>query len=110
MKKLVFGALMIAVFLTLPAAASDWNTWGHVTVISISTAPGPFVIQVDVAAGTCAVGTWLTYNPQGPDVTTQTENVKAVYAALLAAHLSGHHVELIGNNAGCVITGVWITN
>jgi hypothetical protein len=109
MKNFALGALVVICFIT-PAMASDWSTWGHVTVLSMSTMPGPIVIQTDVAAGSCAAGAWLTYNPQGSNSANQTENVKAVYAALLAAQVSGHHVELIGNNAGCVITAVWITN
>ena len=110
MKKLcvVVLAVMMA---SMPALATDWAVFGHVTVLSTTQVPGQFSFQSDVAAGNCAAGSWLTYIPQGSDTTSQQANAKAAFALLMSAQLSGHHVEILGDNTlngvPCAVIAVW---
>lgn len=110
MKRMV--VILLAITLTsLPAFAADWSVYGNVTVLSSTSVPGQFTFQTNVAAGSCAAGSWLTYVPQGPDTTSQQQNSRAVFALLMAAQESGHHVEIIGynslNGVSCAVIAVW---
>ena len=112
MKILFVVALAVVLLSFTPATAQpayDWNVIGvHVTVVEGTYVPNQVTFQSDANGGaSCPAGTWLTYKAtQGTDAQTQQANVKAVYALLLAAKLSGNTVNLFGKNAGCIVNFV----
>lgn len=106
--KYIKYALVIGLLSAMPALAYDWSASGaHVTVLEASYMPSSITFAVDASMdASCPAGSWLTYRGQGPDAASQLENIKAVYAMLLGAKLSGQTLDLYGNDAGCLVTYV----
>jgi len=103
-KYIVITSLLVVA----PAFAYDWQASGaHVTVLEASYMPSSITFAVDASMdSSCPAGAWLTYRVQGPDTASQLENIKAVYAMLLGAKLSGQTLDIYGNDAGCLVTYV----
>lgn len=96
MKKCICVLLLAAISITPAIAFTDWSvTKAHVTLIEGTYVPGIVNFTIDVPAGPCAAGAFLQYNGQGSD---PASNVKAVYALLLTAKISGQTVNLYGSN------------
>jgi hypothetical protein len=98
----LIAAVAAALALCGPAHAWDYYVGSaQVQWIETSYMPSAIVFTIDVAAGSCAAGTSLHWNPANAD------NAKAVFAALVAARASGTQIRLYGLNAGCVISNVY---
>lgn len=79
--------------------AYDWVATGHVAVLEATYMPGQIVFALDVQtnASSCWVA-WDGSTAQGTSTNKQVDNVKAVYATLLAAKASGQKVTIYGSN------------
>jgi len=105
MRKYLF-AVLLAVMAITPVMANpdDWVVTAHVTTVEGTNVPMLVNFALDQNGGTttqCAAGHWINYHPYagaGTDTTSQQQNVKAVYALLLAARLSGQTVTIYGTN------------
>lgn len=105
MKKHFVVALVAALLSITPAITADprydWEGNGvHITGVEATNVPDHVSFQLDYTEGNCSAGSWLIWPGQGPDVQSQHDNVKAVYAMLLAANLTGYPIDLFGRNPG----------
>ncbi|QNM94834.1 hypothetical protein [Chitinimonas koreensis] len=89
--------------MALPTLAYDWNVAGRVKVVEGTYVPDSVTFNIDVAAGNCPAGGWLTWSSPSSDPSTRRDNVKAVYALLLTAKATGGTVTLFGSNNGCKV-------
>ena len=62
------------------------------------------LFAVEGNAGNCGSGTWLTYAGTQSDIAARQANVKAVYAALIAAKTTSTPIRIYGINSGCKVT------
>ena len=108
MKYLV--ALLLSVVLSvMPAAAQSSGSFtGHITgVLNPQGAPGSFDFTTDNTPSSC--NGFVFYNATGADEPSKIANFNAVYAAALAAMLSGHSVSIgvnfpTGSGQFCTVT------
>lgn len=103
-----FRAFLLA---TLPslALADSWDVIGHVTAIAPSAVPNVIYFAIDQNAGSCAAGPWLVFAGNATS-NNLPESVKAVYAGLQAALISGLSIEVYGTSTGCVASDVHFLN
>src|SRR5689334_1726064 len=117
----VAGTLAIAVLVTsLNAFASPHYLSGHVTFIEASYMPQFIRFQIDTADTHCG-GSGPGGNPNlywdSTSGNGTTDNIKAVYATLVAAYLSGRKVYPIWDDltvdargaGNCVIRYFWFS-
>ena len=97
---LVFVSLALA-----PLSSNAWEAQGRVTRLE-PTFADHLNIRLDVAAGACPAGSWLSFHGHGSTAQEQKESIKAVYAGLLASLYAGKHVVLYGTDQGCVVQQV----
>lgn len=102
----LLGALGGATIVT-SAQAYDWVIETTVSVVEPTYIPAQVTFQVNAAAGSCAQGTWLTWNAKGSDEAAQIANVQGVLATLLSAKLSGKTIRIVGSNSGCTIDYIY---
>ena len=87
----------------------DWIVTGaRITWIEATYMPSVVPFGIDAAGGSCGAGTQLKWNGSGSDLATQQASVKAIYAALVGAKLSGTTVRLYGVNAGCIVKFIYL--
>lgn len=86
----VLGGLVLLEITAVPAQALEYIN-GHVTMLEPTYMPGKFALQLDAGPARCKAGTWLYWEKPAP------ENVRAVYAAALAALISGKKVNFVVN-------------
>jgi len=105
MRKYLFAALLAVMAITpVMANPDDWVVTARVTTVEGTNVPMLVNFALDQNGGTttqCVAGHWINYHPYagaGTDTTSQQQNVKAVYALLLAARLSGQTVTVYGTN------------
>jgi hypothetical protein len=91
------------------AFADSWDVIAHVTELEPSAVPNVIYFAIDQNAGSCAAGPWLAF---GGNSTSNNlpESVKAVYAGLQGALLSGFFVEVSGTSTGCTVSSVHFLN
>lgn len=94
----LIAAAAAALSLCGPAHAYDWYVASTVAYVEATYMPGAIVFTINDAAGSCAAGTTLHWNPPSAD------NAKAIFAALLAARASGTQIRMYGVNSGCVVS------
>ena len=88
---------------------ASFDVVGHVTQIEPSYVPASLAFAIDVAAGACPAGPWLIFT--GTTASNNLpDNVKAIYAGLVAAMQSGTLVEVYGTDSACAITNVHFLN
>lgn len=108
MKKYIFPLLLSAVLALKPAIASDvYNA--HVILVSGHDLPDVVAFQIDQPIDACPAGTYLLYSGNTTDTATNEASIRAVYALLLAAKLSGQVVWVFGTNSSgpeCTIRGI----
>jgi hypothetical protein len=91
-------ALMSAALVPTKALAYDWGVLVPVTSVEASYMPTVVLFSTNVALGTCPAGSWIKW-----ESTTNPDGVKAVFALLLAAKITGTPVFAYGVNAGCAL-------
>jgi hypothetical protein len=98
-------AATVAIFLCGPASAQTGSVSGHVVDIAVEWLPGSLLFRLDNTPAGCplfAGGYWLQYAP------ASAEGVKAAYAAILAAEMTGRPVLLAVNGVSpsgmCLVT------
>lgn len=109
-RKLISAAAVATLMIASGGAKAqsyDWAVLGGVTSIEATYMPNTFRFALNVAAGSCAAGTYLTWNGVGSTVADQQANVKAVYAMVLTAKVAGGGMRIYGTNAGCTVTYVY---
>ncbi|OWQ86815.1 hypothetical protein CDN99_19045 [Roseateles aquatilis] len=80
----------------------DWSVVGaRVTSMEVTYMPDRILFAIESNVGSCGAGTWLTYEGSQGDTAMRHANVKAVYAALVAAKVGGTTIRAYGRNAGC---------
>ncbi|MDH0866382.1 hypothetical protein [Mitsuaria sp. GD03876] len=80
----------------------DWSVIGtNVIAMEVTYMPDRILFAVEGNAGSCGSGTWLTYEGSQSDNAARQANVKAVYAALVAAKTTGTPIRIYGRNSGC---------
>jgi hypothetical protein len=102
-------AIVAAAFLAFaaaPASAYDWVVEARVQVIETTYMPGQVGFTIDVNAGACAAGAWLTFFARGTTEAERIASAQAMLAALMTAKASNQPVKLHGSNDGCVINFV----
>ena len=104
----VYAALVLSVLPSM-AFADSWDVVAHVTELEPSAVPNVIYFAIDQSAGSCAAGPWLVF-AGNPTSNNLPESVKAVYAGLLAAQLSGLSVEVSGTSTGCMVSSVHFLN
>ena len=83
----------------------DWSVIGtKVTAMEVTYMPDRILFAVEGNAGNCGSGTWLTYAGTQSDNAARQANVKAVYAALIAAKTTSTPIRIYGINSGCKVT------
>lgn len=106
-KKFVTAMVVPFILAVMPASAgpSDWVVTGaHVTFVEGTNVPAIVDFGIDQNAGSasqCAAGHFVDYAAwagAGTDTTSQQANVKAIYALLLTAKLTGQTVTIYGSN------------
>lgn len=105
--KSVFVGCLLA--LVGPAFADSWDVVAHVTEIEPSAVPNVVYFAMDQNAGTCAAGPWSTF-PGNQTSNSLPESVKAVYAGLQMALVTGFQIEVYGTSTGCTVTSVHFMN
>jgi hypothetical protein len=101
--------LCLATLLPLTTFATPHTVVGHVTEIEPSYVPDHMIFAIDQALGACHAGPWLFFNGNGaPAGNNNSENVKAVYAAVSLALATGNLVEVSGDDNGCLISSVHV--
>jgi hypothetical protein len=108
MKKLLVLLVLSALAIT-PATATD--VYGaHVTLVSGHDGPNILYFQIDQPIDSCAAGTYLQFTGGSTDQATNQARIRAVYALLLAAKLSGQTVDVYGTGSPggnfCTVRGV----
>lgn len=106
MKKFLLILLLSSIMVVTPVMANpdDWVVTAHVTAVEGTNVPHLANFALDQNGGStsqCVRGSWINYYPYpgaGTDTASQQQNVKAVYALLLAAKLSGQTVTIYGTN------------
>jgi hypothetical protein len=91
-----------------PAYSYDWWVDAKVTIYEPTYMPASIPFQINASAGTCSLGTFLTYVAQGATATDKQANISAVLATLMTAQARNATVRIYGNNAGCTVTNIWI--
>jgi len=104
-----FGLAAVATALPALSFAYDWTVVGHVTLIEPSNVPAVMYVAIDQNAGSCPAGPWLVYSGNLAS-NNLPENVKAMYAALQVALVTGAQVEVSGMNAGCAVINIHFRN
>jgi hypothetical protein len=104
----IWLAALICLF-PVTSLAADWDVSAHVTQVEPSYVPTSLVFAIDLNAGSCPAGPWLFYYPNA-GANNPTENIKALYAGLMAALLTGTLIEITGNNSGCSVTNIHFLN
>ncbi len=103
--------LTIFLFVNKISYADTWY-YGHVIAIDPSQMPNTITFTTDTSAGPCATGTWLAFS--STFLGTSTDNVKAIYTALISAQATGNKVEFdISPSAtatNCNIIGLGLFN
>jgi hypothetical protein len=101
------AALAIAV--ALPATAANAQNveaiTGHVRLVEATYMPSVVTFMLDAGTATCPSGRYLTW-------AKDTENNKAVFAALLSAQSTGHRVNFYyaTGDTGCKGTFLHVLN
>jgi hypothetical protein len=80
------------------ASANDWVVEPRIQVIETSYMPGRVVVTIDVNAGTCAAGAWLTFLARGATEAERIASTQATLAGLMTAQASSRPVRLYGSN------------
>lgn len=107
--RLLTSALLTPAFLSpAPALAYDWTVEGHVTLVEGSDLPTSLPFMIDVPAGSCAAGSFLTWVIRGSDTTAKNINIQAVYALLMTAEKSRSTIRITGNNSGCAVSFIYL--
>ena len=105
MPPVFFAALLLP---AAPALAYDWTVNAHVTLVEGSDLPASLPFTIDMPAGSCAPGTFLTWTIRGSDAATRNINVQAVYAMLMTALKTGSTVRITGSNSGCAAAFIYL--
>lgn len=94
---------LLATSVVAPAAAFDWAVEANVDVIEVSHLPDRVVFTVNVNAGACAAGTWLTWISKGVSDVEKSASSQAVLAGLMTARATNRPVRIHGTNTNCTI-------
>lgn len=104
-KILVLTAFVAPLF-AQSAHAYDWSVGGAaVTLLEPSYMPDQIAFQIDKGSTACPSGTWLMYLGQGLTAEARQQNIRASYATLIAAELTGKKVSIYGMN-NCYIKNI----
>jgi hypothetical protein len=106
--KTFYAALILTVAPTV-AFADSWDVVAHVTQLEPSDIPNMIYFAIDQDAGSCAAGPWLVFSGNSGS-SNLPDSVKAIFAGLQAALLSGLSVEVYGTSTGCVVSNVHFLN
>lgn len=79
----------------------DWTAVGRVKIIEATYMPSDVPFTLDVAAGSCAPGSMLSYKGWSAGTDIRRANIQAVYTLLLSAKLSGTPIQIFG--VGCEV-------
>ncbi|WP_266169238.1 hypothetical protein [Dyella subtropica] len=93
----IIATLIVALFPMSQVAAYDWVATGHVVDLEATYLPGLVVFTLDVQAGANSCHIFWNGSSAQP-ASAQADNVKAVYATLLAAKVSGQKITVYGSN------------
>jgi hypothetical protein len=109
MKKPLFALLLSMILAITPAMALD--AYGaHVTLVSGHDLPNIVYFQVDQPVDSCPAHAYLQYVGNTSDTATNQASIRAVYAMLLAAKVSGQTVSVFGTGSNvnnfCTIRGL----
>jgi hypothetical protein len=110
MKKFVFVLLVLPLLAVAPAMATD--AWGaHVVLVSGHDGPDVVYFVIDQPVDSCPARTaFLQFTGGSTDQETNRARIKAVYAMLLAAKLSGQTVAVFGTGSTggnfCTVRGI----
>lgn len=107
-RKLGLVALAQGLTMATPAFAYDWNVTTKIVMVEPSYMPDQIVFTLNIAGGTCAAGSFVSYQPHGSTSEEKQANINAVLATLLTAQARNSYVSIFGNNTGCVVTNLWI--
>jgi hypothetical protein len=107
---------MIALFCVLctpsSAFAYDWYVVAKVTTIEASYLPTKIVFRANTAGGSCAAGSWLTWDgtshQANPDA--QVQSVTAIFSLLLTAKSSNQNIVMFGYNSDCRIQYIYLSD
>ena len=99
----------LAIVLPLTSYAAAFDVFAHVSELEPTYVPNNLVLAIDKSAGACLAGPWLFYNG-APGSNNLPENIKAMYAGLMAAMLSGNLIEVTGDDSGCLVTNIHFLN
>lgn len=103
------GVLTLALGISAPANAYDWNITTQPTMVEATYMPSSVHFQVAIAAGSsCPVGTWLVWNAKGADAPTKAANAEAVMSMIMTAKATNRSLVLFGNNTGCTVDFIWM--
>jgi hypothetical protein len=111
---LVFSVLSIFALAVSPAIAQSTTGFftAHITSIQTTSGATSFDFTTDNTPSSC--NGFIFYNATGADEATQIANASAALASLLAAEISGHSVNLIGNIDGfstyCSVSTIFVNN
>jgi len=108
MNRILGITFIFLAFIGSSAEAFDWGVEAYITTIEPTFAPKYINIQIDRAIGSCAAGSWLTWNGSGNNDTERWDNNRAVLGAMLTAQVSRTRVRLYGSNSGCRIEFIHI--
>ena len=100
---------LVASLLPTTSFATVHDVFAHVTEIEPSYVPNNLPFAIDQALGACPAGPWLFFNGNSPS-NNLPENVKAIYAELTVALVTGNQVEVTGDDNGCIVTNVHLLN
>lgn len=109
MKTLSRFVCLVLIFGFSSVALAAWDATAKVVNIEPSYMPEKILFKLDVAAGDCAAGEWIWYHGNNYNQVDSYENVKSVYAGILAASITGKRVEVHGNDH-CVAVNVHTMN
>ncbi len=113
MRQLVYSTILsgvayaLVLLATSSASAYDWEiSDAKVNIVEGTYVPNNISFQIEKSSpgGSCPSGQWLNWFGQGTTDQLKRENVKGVFALLLAAKVTGTTVTIYGNNnSNCTI-------
>ncbi len=89
--------------------SAAFHVFAHVTEIEPSYIPNNLVFAIDQASGACPAGPWLFFSGNAAS-NNLPENIKAVYAEVTTALVTGDLVEVSGDDNGCIVYNVHLLN
>lgn len=98
-----FSCFCATLFGATSAQAWEWSVEAYVTVVEGSYLPEQVPFQIDLPAGNCISGSWLSWVIRGTDSPARYINAQAVFSVLLTAKGSHRRVKIFGNNAECAV-------